>query len=75
MEQTDRCKRGGGRWGLVERWEGISQRTYMNNPWTWTMVRGLTVGVGGGWVEGGKGKNWDNWNSINKIFKLKIIKK
>ena len=28
--------------------EGISQRIYKHDPWTWTMVRGLTVGVGGG---------------------------
>ena len=28
MEQTDSCKRGGGRWGLVELGEGISQNIY-----------------------------------------------
>ena len=27
----------------------------MNDPWTLTMVWELTVGVGAGWVEGGKG--------------------
>ena len=27
--------------------EGISQRTCMNDLWTWTMVWGLTMGVGG----------------------------
>ena len=27
--------------------EGISQRTYMKDPWTWTMLWGLTMEVGG----------------------------
>ena len=50
MEQTDSCKRGGGKQGLIERSEGISQRTYMKDPWTWTTVWGLTMEVGVGWV-------------------------
>ena len=42
----------------VERREGTSQRTYMNDPWTWTMVWGLTVEAGGGMDRGGqRGKN------------------
>ena len=44
MEQTDSGQRGGGG-GMVER-RGISQRTCTNDPWTWTMVWGWTVGVG-----------------------------
>ena len=28
--------------------EGISQRTYMKEPWTWAMVWGLNLGRGGG---------------------------
>ena len=38
----------------------------MNDPQTWTMVRGLTVGAGGGvgWVEEGKGGYGDNGNRI-----------
>ena len=35
--------------------EGISQRTYMKGPWTWTMVWGLTMEVGGGLGGGGTG--------------------
>ena len=27
----------------------------MNDPWTWTIVWGLTVGAGVGWVEEGNG--------------------
>ena len=45
----------GGEEGEGEWWkegEGISQRTGMNDSWTWTMERGLTVvkrgGLGGG---------------------------
>ena len=46
---------GGGGDGLKEG-EGISQRTYMHDPWTWTTVWGLTMevggGLGGGWPKG-----------------------
>ena len=57
--------------------EGISQGTYMKDPWTWTMVWRLTMEVRG--VMGGvghRGKIWDNCNGIiNKIhifFKIRI---
>ena len=48
--------------------EGVSQKPYINDPWT--MVWGLTMGVGGGLGRGGqREENWDNCNSIsNKIF-------
>ena len=35
--------------------EGSSQRTCMNDPWTWTKGWGWTVGAGSGW-EGGRQK-------------------
>ena len=35
---------GGGNW--LKEDEGISQRTCMKDPWTWTMVWGLTMEVG-----------------------------
>ena len=63
---------------MVEGRGGTSQRTCMNDSWTWTMERGLTVeervGLGGG---RGKGKNWDNCNRksnkkrIEKQYMLK----
>ena len=41
----------------------------MNDPGTWTMVWGWTVGVGSGLVRGGQqGKNWDNCNRIITNF-------
>ena len=59
-EQTGRGKGGKKGNGVV--------RTCMSDPWTWTMVRGLTVGVGDGLGGGGqKGKNWDNCNGITII--------
>ena len=48
MKQTDSGQRGGERWVWWKEGEGISQRTYKNDPWTWAMVWGLTMGVGGG---------------------------
>ena len=39
----------------------------MNDPWAWTTVWGVTVGVGSGGWDGrrrAKGKNWDNCNRI-----------
>ena len=46
--------------------EGTSQRTRMNDPWTWTRVWGLTMGGRSGVGRGGqRGKNWDNCNRIN----------
>lgn len=43
--------------------EGTSQRTYMKNAWT--TVRTLTVEVGDGLGERGKGEKWDICNSRN----------
>ena len=43
MEQTDSCKRGADRW--LKEGEGVSQRMYMNDPRTGTMVWGLPEGV------------------------------
>ena len=40
---------------MVERKERTSRRTCMNDPWTWTTVWELTVGMGVGWAELGKG--------------------
>ena len=66
MEQTDSCRRVGGRGEWWKEGERISQRTWMNDAWTWTTERGLTVGERGvGWVEGGKReKKLDNSNRI-----------
>ena len=77
MEQTDSCQRKG---GWEERWkerERSSQRTCMNDPWTWTMVCGWTAGAGVEWDRGEqRRKNWDNCNRINKnkINKYKNVK-
>ena len=40
---------------MVERGEGTSQETHVNDPWTWTMVWGLLWEQGMGWAEEGKG--------------------
>ena len=64
---------------MVERRGRDWQRTCMNDPWTWTTVWGLTVGVGAGLGGGGqRGKNWDNCNRITirnflKAVAIKII--
>ena len=55
MEQTGSCQRGVGGEEWWEDGEGTSQRTCMNDPQTWTTVWGLSVGVGVGWAEEGKG--------------------
>ena len=55
--------RGEGRGGdCLKEGEGISQRTYMRDPLTWTIVRGLImeVGVWAGW----RGRNGENGTSI-----------
>ena len=66
--QTDSCKQG----GLIKESEKISQKTYMKDPWTWAMEKGLIMEVGVGWVEGKqRRKKWDNCKSIN----YKILKK
>ena len=50
---------------MVEKGERTSQRTCMNDPWTWTMVWGLTVGARGRLSGGGqRGINWDICNRI-----------
>ena len=36
--------------------EYSSQRTYMHDPWAWTMVWGLFKGLRGGWVKWDKGE-------------------
>ena len=65
MEQTDSCLRGGRRREQWKEGEGTSQRTCMNDPWTWTMVWGLTVGTRGRLDgRGQRGGNWDNYNRI-----------
>ena len=45
-----------GLWDWMKEGEGTGQRAYMHDPWTWTTVGGLTVGVGmaGGGVNGRK---------------------
>ena len=46
--------------------EGISQRTYMRDPWTQTVVWGLPEGLWWGLGGGGRrGKSWENCNNIN----------
>ena len=40
---------------MVKRRIGTTQGTYVNDPWTWTIVRGLTVGAGVGLGRGGHG--------------------
>ena len=46
----------------------------MNDPWTWTMVWGLTVGAGCGLSgEGQMGKNWKNCNRIMINFFKKTL--
>ena len=62
-------KRAGGEGWKEE--EGISQRTCIRDPWTWTTGWGQIVGAGSGLDGGGqRGKNWDNCNRINKILKI-----
>ena len=45
--------------------EGTSQRTYMKDPWTGTMVRGLTTDMGDGLGGRDEGEKWDICNSRN----------
>ena len=50
MEQTDSDHMGGRGRSWWKEGEGTRQRTCMNDPQTWTMVWGLTLGVeGAGW--------------------------
>ena len=55
MDQTDNCRRGRGSGEWWKEGEGTSQRTCMNDPWTWTTEWGLTVEWKVGWVKEGKG--------------------
>ena len=48
------------RGGSLKRSEGISQGTYMKDPWTWATGWGLTMEVGVGLGGGGEGE--ENWN-------------
>ena len=50
MEQTDNCQRGEEREKWWKEGEGISQRTGMNDPWTWNNSVGLGVDGWVGWV-------------------------
>ena len=70
METWNRLIAVGGLEGEGEQWkegEGTSQRTCMNESWTWTTVWELTVGVADGWWDGcrrAKGGNLGNCNRI-----------
>ena len=58
METGNKLTAARGRRGWGEWWKegkGIRQRTYMNDPWIWTMVGGLTGSGVMGWAEEGKG--------------------
>ena len=57
--------------------EGISERTYMKDPWTgmtkWGLTTEVEVGLSG---EDLREKNWNNCNSINnKVLKINKFKK
>ena len=52
--------------------EGISQRTYMKDPWTGTMVQGLTIKRVVLGRRGWRGASWDNCNSVNNKKQLRI---
>ena len=53
----------------MEKEEGTSQGTCMNDLWTWATERGLTMGVGGGLGRGEqRGENWDNCNRTKIIY-------
>ena len=53
--------RRGGDW--IKEGEGISQRTYMHDPWTWTMGWGSPEGHGGGGGGGGQSGNKWGWKA------------
>ena len=77
MEQTDSCQRKGGRGSSGKRGKGLMKECVWMIPMccpTWTTVWELTVGAGWGWAGRGtaKGKNWDNYNRINKN-KKKVV--
>ena len=64
METWNRPIAVGGEEGEWEWWkegEGTTQRTCMNDSWTWTVVRELTLGEKGGlggWEQKGKKKEF-----------------
>ena len=51
---------------LLKEGEGISQRTFMKDPWTQAVLWGLTMEVAGGLgKEERRENNWDICNNIN----------
>ena len=44
----------------------------MNDPWTWTVERGLPKGGVVGWVEGGKREKLGQVYSINNFKNIKM---
>ena len=68
MKTWNRLIAVGGEEGGEKWWKkggGFSQRTCVNDSWTWTTKRRLWErGVGGLGGGGLKGKNWDNCNRI-----------
>ena len=69
MEETDSCQ-WAGVW--MKEGEGMSQRSYMQDPKTQTSVRGWPEGRGcGSWAGVGKeGENGDVRNRVNNKLKL-----
>ena len=55
MGQTELDQKCRGREIMGKEGERTSQRSCMNDPWTWTTEWGLTVAAGLGWVEEDKG--------------------
>ena len=72
MEQIYICKKGQVGGNCLKDGEGISQRTYMNNPWIQTTVWLWPEERGSGaWKEGAKGWDGDICNSVNNKNKEK----
>ena len=61
--------------GIVKGREGVSQRTCMNDSWTWTTEKGLTMGEKGGL--GGVGEKEKKLGHCNRMNnkKNKVEKK
>ena len=67
--------RGEGRGGYwLKEGEGISQSTYIHDPWSWTTVLGLPEGLGGAGWRGSKGKIGTTVIAYIIKYNLKIIK-